>query len=460
MPILTRTTNVDSSLEATRTVCGHVGHEPIDVNFVWPGYSRTFEAMTPNSSKDQHSWKSFAHYKREWTPAAMCLWRGAVDNHVDEDIPRRYDYVQSSNPMAWYCGEFGEPGYPIDGLLKLYDPASDSVVPDPPGLNELNSRARRALLPLIKAELSVLNSIIELKDLKTIDHTLESIVQTGRRLFLDVKIKANPGATLRSLLRSSADGYLQEKFNILPLLSDLAGIHSALSATRGRINALVAGQGQTQTRHFAATVDVPSNLVEDKTFYSPQPLGGYAYACAVPNGVVSYARRYVYVDKAQFHAEMRYNYNYNAYQLENAQLLGLLDALGFNLNPAIIWNSIRWSFVIDWVLGVSRWLDDRKVLNMEPVINIQDYLWSVTYRRRVLVSRVLERETVFHDIGGNEYAKDTQGPLGSMVETAYRRTAGLPTVSSITSSGLSLTEFSLGAALVITSGSHKHHRSR
>jgi len=176
--------------------------------------------------------------------------------------------------------------------------------------------------------------------------------------------------------------------------------------------------------------------------------------------VTSVAKRYCYTDLAVFHAEIEYNYNFTQYQVANAQLLGMLDAMGVNLNPAIIWNAIPWSFVIDWVFGISRWLDQYKELNMEPVINIHRFLTSVTYRRRILVSRSLIRETTYHDIGSNEYVKDTSGPLPVTTESAYRRDVGMPTSSSVQQSGLNLKEFTLGAALILTGGRHKHHRAR
>jgi hypothetical protein len=460
MPVLTRTNVVDSSVEAIPTVCGHAGHQSVSAQFIWPGYTRTLEAMLPNSSDDKRSWKTFAHYKREYVPAALCRWQGAVDVHTLEGSPpRNYDYAESTNPMSWFCGEFGAAGYPISGLQLLYDPSQDdeNFVPAPSGLSQLQSRSLKAMLPLIKSELSLVNSILELKDFKSLDTTMSRLDETIKSLKL---ITQYSSSTLRRLLHGTADGYLQTQFNLLPLFSDITAIFAAIKRLKGQLNSLIAGQGQTQKRHFASSIDIATGTLDFDTKNSPTPIGANPYGCNYNCGVTSFAKRYTYVDKAQFHAEVVYNYNFTRYQVEHAQLLGLLDAFGVNLNPAIIWNAIPWSFVVDWVLGVSRWLDDRKVLNMEPVINIQDYLWSITYRRRVLVSRALRRGVTYHDIGSDDTVFGTEGPLGTLVETAYRRQTGLPTVSSITSSGLSLKEFSLGAALVVTRGSHHKHGSR
>jgi hypothetical protein len=150
-----------------------------------------------------------------------------------------------------------------------------------------------------------------------------------------------------------------------------------------------------------------------------------------------------------FHAEIQYNYNYNGFQVAHAQLLGLLDAMGAQLNPQIIWNAIPWSFVVDWVLGVSRWLGQFKGYNMEPVINIQRFLTSVKRTRSVYIT--LENERMVDLVSGGYWYQGYPGlrnTLPGVHESAYRRDVNLPTVSSILASGLTLTEISLGAALV------------
>jgi len=234
-----------------------------------------------------------------------------------------------------------------------------------------------------------------------------------------------------------------------------------LLTVKKRLNDLISKQGYTQKRHYKATLTVPDVTPETKSYSSPVPAGShppYEYGCEVPCGVATKATRYVYTDVSTFHAEIEYDYNFTRYQTEHAQLLGLLDAFGVNLNAAIIWNAIPWSFVVDWVVNVSSWLNDRRVLNMEPVINIHNYLWSWTARRRIVVYREVSHNTIYHDIGGIEHTTEPGVPMPVVTETLYKRVVEMPTSGSIASSGLSLKEFSLGAALVTVRGSH-HKRS-
>jgi hypothetical protein len=140
-----------------------------------------------------------------------------------------------------------------------------------------------------------------------------------------------------------------------------------------------------------------------------------------------------------FHVQVQYNYSYTGYQVEHARLLGQLDSLGINLNPAIIWNAIPWTFVVDWVLGVGPYLDSLKSENMKPLINIRQALWSITRKRRIVVT------ISQHNAGEVIWT----GQMPAVEQSAYRRSLNLPSMSSIESSGLTAKEVSLGAALVI-----------
>jgi hypothetical protein len=304
------------------------------------------------------------------------------------------------------------------------------------------------MLPYVKAQLSLLNTVVELKDFKSLPKTLNSMASFAVRR----------RETLRQTLRAASDGYLQAKFNILPLLSDISGIRTALLRTERRINDLVTRSGRVQRRHFAFnwyehtdTTTTNQATQSNPAFFSAffAPLS----SSSGPFGVTVKLTRYVSYIPSVFHAEIEYNYNYTQYQLVHAQALGLLDALGVNLNPAIIWNAIPWSFVIDWVVNVSSFLNKWRESNMAPTINIRRYLWSVKRERTILVTK-----QVLDPSGTYPIAKRSIIPLPVVHQTAYRRGVGLPTSGSVVLSGLNLNEFSLGAALVLSR--RRRHRNR
>jgi hypothetical protein len=112
----------------------------------------------------------------------------------------------------------------------------------------------------------------------------------------------------------------------------------------------------------------------------------------------------------------------------------LADSLGINFNPSIIWNALPWSFVIDWLAGVSSWLNQYKV----PVVTIR------TEIMQCCASIKVSRKTTSAINGSTAFTVE---------EEAYKRF--LPALNfeqAIRTSGLSLREFSLGAALGFSKG--------
>lgn len=59
--------------------------------------------------------------------------------------------------------------------------------------------------------------------------------------------------------------------------------------------------------------------------------------------------------------------------------LAYLDALGIQANPAIVWDAIPYSFLLDWVLDVSDILEAQKKRNLDPVVTIHGFCHS--YKR-------------------------------------------------------------------------------
>lgn len=423
-----------------------------NVDFFYRPYSLLFEEQTPNSGprKTRHEFKAFEHYKVGRARSSSSV-RGVLTTQTWSFYPHEFTlkefhprfgcegYDGSSNS---YYAPFGEPGFPIQGLPHLYEKRADGgFVPPPSNLDELTSMALRSMMPTIKAELSAINSIIELKDFKSLPRTINHVFDTANKFKL-IKSKL----TLRDALRAKSDGYLQAKFNLLPLLADISGVKTAIVRVERQMNDLVTRSRKVQNRHFVYNwTEYPDISNESSLGYFAYPQVPFGYnqttACAMHRDV-----RYA---SSVFHAQIQYTFTYTAYQREHALVLGLLDSLGINLNPQIIWNAIPWSFVVDWLLGVGRWLKDHTSrLNMEPKVNIRQYCWSVR-RERSVFTRVVQ-----FPIGENGlFHGPSTDTLPTTKETSYRRGVGIPSTSLIESSGLSSQEFVLGAALVL---SRKH----
>lgn len=403
-----------------------------------------FEEMTPNSDGNRRSWKPFEHYScHADLPGSANVYQYNSGSFYPDD-KTYYSALITDARVGYYGayqgngalvdGPFGDLGRPFVGVDQLYVKRAEDngFVPAPLILEKLTKQALRSMLPSIKSELSSLNSLYELKDLPSLPRTLRGLAKFA--------FSRSSRKTLRELLRAGSDAYLQAQFNVLPLLSDIASIFKAVSSYERRINDLLRRAGKLQSRHYAYSFDeFPPSADDSSLRYLVSP-----FSTGPEMGNAVYIHRDVGATHSQFHAQIEYNFNYTQYQVEHARLLGALDSLGVNINPAIIWNALPWTFVIDWVFGIGRWLDDHKIENMEPKINILRYLWSIKRTRETYLTRRHSR------VGSWPCPLQNTGHVSTVYETAYRRSPGLPSTSLIESSGLSLKEFSLGAALVFS----------
>ena len=400
-----------------------------------------------NDKQSQHAWKSFEHYKRSCPTKLLpstCLLQSDARVPTPFNACGSYDIGVCKNPLVGWRGFIGGIGQfnPWAGLPLFYEPGllgSDSFVRPPSDLTSLNQRALNSMMPGIKAELSLINSVIELKDFRSLGKTLRGSLDTVLQLFKTIKGISTSG-TLRQILRSTADGYLQYKFNIAPLLKDIMAVMHVMSSVDEQIVRLVNGVGKRQTRHFRyvwAENPMETTLTRGPYFLGPGPRYPLSDAGAFKWTAVAGTQ------PTLFNAEIQFNYKLTGWEIAHARLLGFLDAVGVNLNPAIIWNAIPWTFVLDWVVGVSSLLSTLKTPNINPTVNITNYCWSVR-RVRDIYSRFDYWGWKSPGVGQNQVT------LPTVHEEAYRRQVGLPSTSSLTLSGLSLTELSLGAALLVT----------
>jgi hypothetical protein len=260
-------------------------------------------------------------------------------------------------------------------------------------------------------------------------------------LLLGKKKQLYGKATLRRIFAVVSDAYLQKEFNFGPLLSDITGLARAIAEFRRQAAELLRREGLDQFRHFRCPIGDPYTNVSAKVSIDSdiiQNLDGY-YVC----------KKFVTYNEATFNATIRYDFSLTEFERENALLGTILDRIGVNVDPTIIWNAIPWSFVVDWVFGVNHWLKNFRRRNIEPRCNIHSYCYSVKIDRTI--------DTLMDINQGAVYAKPAVVPLAQIHETAYRRV--VPDVidlsSSFRTSGLSPKEFSLSGALIFSRGRHR-----
>lgn len=407
-------------------------------------FQTSYEAISDVGSGPTH-WNHVAHYKRSANRASGTV-HGRTNygyywtTYNPPSLPTTHSWewgVQADSAVCWLSENFGPPDAPFRGQPVLFTIQNEAVIiPPPDDLDVLLLHASQRLLPGVKSELSLINSIYELKDFKSLGRTfnnISSLIDSASRTVssltgLSFKQYAS-NKTIRQLVRKKSDIYLQYKFNISPLVSDIQGVLKSLRTFQSAAKRQVSKSAQRQRRH--AVISIPSDQPSE---WESDSAHAFDFVNA-PASITTTPNRLVVLDPAKFHVEIEYNFHYTQWQKQHAALLTFLDKLGVNFDPAIIWNAIPYSFLVDWVVRIGPYLSQWKTTNMEPVINISNSLWSIHRERRITC-------TVDDSLGRKGV------PVSFVREEAYRRSPFILTPHLIESSGLSLTEVSLAGALL------------
>jgi hypothetical protein len=459
---LTRSKFSDLSKTLTMTIAGYhdnvlIGSgDPVEVDsFFGPSKIQTYlERVSPDSPGSGDIWKSFEHYRVFREPNVPYPFYYATGQYVTEldNAGHTWHKVVLGNPYI-QCKGFGiENGdIPLQDMPPFVEEnvADGSFIPKPPNFVNNYVACVKQILPNIKAEVDTFNFIREFEDLLTIAETVKKLVRFATQGPVKGVLSATRGKTLRQLFHAGSDAYLQLSYGILPTLSDIKALSGQCESAASRFRAKIADAGRLRSRHVTLRFKEFEDLDQTSVPYSvgiyPMPIGA---------GLFTTRRRTTY-DPSTFHVEVQYNFGFTEFQKKHAELLSLLDAMGLDLSPRVIWNWIPWSFVVDWFIGIGQWLDNFRVLNMEPTINIRQQLWSIKRSRNISTSRSLSEGLT--NTPWIPYIKDL--PVDSARETSFRRSTDVPSMSSaITESGLSLSEFSLGVALGITQYARRHPR--
>jgi hypothetical protein len=275
--------------------------------------------------------------------------------------------------------------------------------------------------------MSLVNSIIELKDFRRPVVDIRNYLRAFNKFGFGEVVKANlKNLTLKQLIKGVAGTNLQWSFNVSPLLSDIRALSGAVTAAKKQLNQLRIGEGKILRSHYVRPlVESYKGSVQS---YEQSPASYIDVAGGAPQTIV---RSSTY-DNPSFHATMAYAYTIRHSPGLDDETAALLDVLGVNSNPAILWNAIPWSFVVDWFVGVSQWLDRFKTSQLEPVTLIYDYCYSIHIKRLT---------TATCGFG-------TSGAQVTCQEDAYKRVRMVPDYwGLIKATGMNSREFLLAASL-------------
>lgn len=418
---------------------------------IGPACPASFEALNSEVGTDRVEMRPCQHYKMFGTVA-----RNPVPNRtligLDTDWWVNYPWTPKQ-AHEWLIGKVGSGALSTIGTFEdlrgslplLYDAGQydGDRIPSPHDLDNLLLRGFDALRPKIKPNASLLNSLYELKDFRSLPRTIAKCKQLTEHLLPLIGGDVQKWRRLRGLktfkqiAKAAADGFLQWNFNLAPLVSDIAGIHSALTDARKQLSKLRARAGTRMRSHWGCDIldSYPSGVL---TQYAQQlgPNNG-----ARTRDVYKWSKEWRY-GPSRFTFTLDHSFTLSSVGALDLEMAALLDVIGVNLNPAIIWNALPWSFVVDWVVGVNAALSKFTKTNVTIDTVIHQACWSW------LVRRDLEL-WVSYDSISEAVIKDSQTlRQRSVTEVAYKRKRlPIADLATFRTSGLSLKEASLATAL-------------
>jgi hypothetical protein len=190
---------------------------------------------------------------------------------------------------------------------------------------------------------------------------------------------------LKDIVKRLCGAHLEASFGIVPFVKDLIEIFTQLNELDYKLKLLRRYAGRRQTRHYKYVLGLsgdpygtekPDNgwhYMEDDNEPWPSPFN----ILNRPNFVLR--TKYRWVQRPVYNATMEYIYSIPRMSEAEAKLLGYLDALGLKLDPAIVWNAIPFSFVVDWVVDVSGFLHSFSRDNFPITVQAVAFCHSTKY---------------------------------------------------------------------------------
>lgn len=203
-------------------------------------------------------------------------------------------------------------------------------------------RAIQNIKPKLKAKVSVPNFLFELKDLRRIIPDASTIQRNAAAL---TAIVTNPFKGSRrwagsELHNTVASQHLNAQFGYLPLIDDAFKIVEAFKDFNQKVRDFKKNAGKSQVGYHKESWGSGQTFPE-VTVYD------------VPNFVRFYYRDRI-VDGSTV---IGLNYSYSV-DFPSLKAPGLFyKYIGFRSNPRILWDALPFSFVVDWLLGVGRFLE-------------------------------------------------------------------------------------------------------
>lgn len=389
------------------------------------------DVMAHNGStdpeSDTHHWLGYTERPRE----------GAVSLGVQRSAD---DY--GFGLIHWDVGVDNElyPGYPGEPEHLPLDEEDDLDI------DEELERAYDVIRPAVTSDMSLLVTLAEIKDVWSLVSEPISFINKVSKL---VGRKKSKSMTLLGMLKDPdlliwlgkklPEGYLYDKFGYEQTKRDLCTLGSFYIQLDSAVREILSATG-TNTRHYS--------LPDFKGHGSRIGVEYQDYNWIIQRQwYTTLTRKFVVTMKYTSELVDATGQPIDPNDRELVKLGLAMDKLGLNANPAIIWDLIPFSFVVDYFVRIGDWLERFKRSNLNLTFGVLDSCYSV--RRQVTTEGVTRRWSATGD--GKENYPDNPylardkfigGLKFNYTTTSYSRTRFLPTLRML--SGLREPEFTDG----------------
>lgn len=217
------------------------------------------------------------------------------------------------------------------------------------GLAYMNAFFQRAQPDL--TTVSIPNFLLDIKELTRLYSLWKKRSTEFPRFIKNVK-----HATRKDVVNTIPGKFIAYKFGWRPTVADLTDLIDGVLKLRMKLKAFEDQLGKIVQSSSGVTLGLPTSATGTITYPSGNHSVTYTASCTRKcSTFIAYAPQPLAVMGPM-----------------DLILRGLLDSMGFELNPRIIWDAIPFSFVIDWFFGVGSWLSRFKVDALELPIVLVD----------------------------------------------------------------------------------------
>lgn len=343
-------------------------------------------------------------------------------------------------------------GYSNQYALACTSAEMNKLILDTTGPNvDMSYMADEALafmLPTLNEGTSLVNFILELKDLKKSLGKMGTAVARIRGGYIDnmgrftkqaprgsteipysdltFSLKGGRKKMLKDIVRRLSGAGLEAVYGVPQTIKDVVQMFTELSELDYKIKLLKRYANKPQVRHYRRILPQSPGVPAVREWTVPRAsetnlwsssTGVQGYSCHRPDRkrylTTSYRRRWV--QRPVYTATMRYSYTLESMGETEEYIKTRMDSLGLRLDPGIIWDAIPFTFMIDWVADVGGFLHSFARDNFPINVTVSDFCHSLAYHAEA------ELNVSFTDDSSNDVVLDGLAPLLWHQPGDYRR---------------------------------------